>query len=61
MSWEQDIKSISRTAAVDLTATRNRFVAQNNLGQVAPAGAGAHAIGVNRTNPLHLHLAPHNP
>jgi hypothetical protein len=52
MSWEQDIKSISRTAAVDLSALRNRFVSQNNLGQVQPTAAGAKALGVNRTNPL---------
>lgn len=52
MSWEMDIKSLSRTAAVDLTATKNRFVSQNNLGQVTPTAAGAKALGVNRTNPL---------
>lgn len=52
MSWEQDIRSFSRTAAVDLTAAKNRFLTQNNLGQVAPSTAGAKALGVARTNPL---------
>jgi hypothetical protein len=52
MSWEQNIVSISRTAAADLSSSKNRFVALNSQAQIAVCGNGAQPVGVLRNNPL---------
>jgi hypothetical protein len=58
MSFEQNIKSLSRTAAVDCTSAKNRFVAQNAAGLIAPVSvAGGQAMGVLRNNPLAGNIA----
>lgn len=51
MSWEQDIKSITRNAGVDLTTYKNKFVMLNATGQVVPCTNGAMPIGILRNNP----------
>lgn len=51
MATEIALRTISKEAAADLSATPYRFVTINASGQVAIAGAGAKADGVLQNDP----------